>query len=55
MTLTTQYFESLMGLPPMMPVSLDDIIFGLIVLSFREDNLGGPYNNPPVAVFGGEN
>ena len=50
--LTTQYFESLMG---RMPVSLDDIIFGLVMLSFREDDLGGPYNNPPAAVYGGVN
>ena len=50
--LTTQYFEFMMG---KMSVSLDDLIFGLIMLAGREDSLGGPYNNPPAAVYGGVN
>ena len=53
MNLTAAYFDSIMG---KMPVSLDDIIFGLIMLSHREDNQGGPLLQPQAAGFyGGEN
>ena len=52
----TQYIkpaDRLMGPDEKMPVSLDDIIFGLIMLSHREDNPGGPLLQPPAAGFYG--